>query len=158
MALLLLPVVAWTAFSLLYFGFPLPMTVYNKLGSGLSHAAAMQNGLHYYLFTLRNDAPVLPIVLAALVWLASRDGASRALAAGVLLHLLYTLYTGADYMGGRFRFVPPAGRALCSRSLQGLPARTRSIPSPLLPSPRGRTQLSLPSAPAVPRRHTTTAD
>ena len=104
--LLLLPLTAWTAFSLLYFGFPLPMTAYNKLGSGFSHAATMQNGLHYYLFTLRNDAPVLPIVLAALVWLASRDGASRALAAGVILHLLYTLYTGADYMGGRFLTYP----------------------------------------------------
>ncbi|MDE0030621.1 MAG: hypothetical protein OXU42_14600 [Deltaproteobacteria bacterium] len=106
MLLLLLPLAAWTAFSLLYFGFPLPMTAYNKLGGGLSQAAALQNGLHYYLFTLSNDAPVLPIVFAALVWLASRNGASRALASGAILHLLYTLYTGADYMGGRFFTYP----------------------------------------------------
>ena len=104
--LLLLPLAAWTVFSLLYFGFPLPMTAYNKLGSGFSRAAAIQNGFHYYLFTLRNDAPVLPIIFAALVWLISRNGASRALASGAILHLLYTLYTGADYMGGRFFTYP----------------------------------------------------
>ena len=67
--LLLLPLAVWTAFSLLYFGFPLPMTAYNKLGSGFSRAAAIQNGFHYYFFTLRNDALVLPIIFAALVWL-----------------------------------------------------------------------------------------
>ncbi|MCE2447407.1 MAG: hypothetical protein J4F35_03165 [Candidatus Latescibacteria bacterium] len=104
--LLLLPLAAWTAFSLLYFGFPLPMTAYNKLGSGLSRVVSIQNGLHYYLFTLRNDPPVLPIIFAALVWLVSRNGASRALALGATLHLLYTLYTGADYMGGRFFTYP----------------------------------------------------
>lgn len=104
--LLFLPLAAWTAFSLLYFGFPLPMTAYNKLGSGLSRAVSIQNGLHYYLFTLRNDPLVLPIIFAALVWLVSRNGASRALASGASLHLFYTLYTGADYMGGRFFTYP----------------------------------------------------
>ena len=104
--LLFLPLAAWTAFSLLYFGFPLPMTAYNKLGSGLSRAVSLQNGLHYYLFTLRNDPLVLPIIFAALVWLVSRNGASRALASGATLHLFYTLYTGADYMGGRFFTYP----------------------------------------------------
>ena len=104
--LLFLPLAAWTAFSLLYFGFPLPMTAYNKLGSGLSRAVSIQNGLHYYLFTLRNDPLVLPIIFAALVWLVSRNGASRALASGAALHLFYTLYTGADYMGGRFFTYP----------------------------------------------------
>ena len=102
----ILPLAAWTAFSLLYFGFPLPMTAYNKLGSELSRAAAIQNGLSYYLFTLRNDALVLPIIFAALVWLVYRNGASRALASGAVLHLGYTLYTGADYMGGRFFTYP----------------------------------------------------
>ncbi len=100
--LLLLPLAAWTGFSLLYFGFPLPMTAYNKLGSGLSHVVQIQNGLYYYLFTLRNDPPVLPIIFTALVWLIACNGASRALASGVALHLFYVLYTGADYMGGRF--------------------------------------------------------
>lgn len=104
--LLLLPLAAWTAFSLLYFGFPLPLTAYSKLGSGLSRAVSLQNGLHYYLFTLRNDPPVLPIIFAALVWLVSRNGASRALASGAAGHLFYTLYTGADYMGGRFFTYP----------------------------------------------------
>ncbi len=53
-ALLLTPLAAWTLFALLYFGFPLPMTAYNKLGSGIPLAMSIQNGLHYFLFTLRN--------------------------------------------------------------------------------------------------------
>lgn len=104
--LIFLPLAVWTAFSLLYFGFPLPMTAYNKLGSELPRAVAIQNGLSYYLFTLRNDALVLPIIFAALVWLVLHNGASRALASGAVLHLGYTLYTGADYMGGRFFTYP----------------------------------------------------
>ena len=105
-ALLLLPLAAWTVFAVVYFGFPLPMTAYNKLGSGIPRVVALQNGLHYYLFALRNDPPVLLIVLAALVWMTWRKGWLRALAAGAALHLLYTLYAGADYMGGRFFTYP----------------------------------------------------
>lgn len=104
--LFLLPLAAWTGFAMLYFGFPLPMTAYNKLGSGIPRAVALQNGLYYYLFTLRNDPPVLPIVLAALVLMTWRNGWFRALAVGAALHLLYTLYAGADYMGGRFFTYP----------------------------------------------------
>lgn len=104
--LLLMPLAAWTLFALLYFGFPLPVTAYNKLGSGIPRAMSIQNGLHYVLFTVRNDPPVLPLVVAALAWMFSRTGVYRHLALGAALHLCYTVFTGADYMGGRFFTYP----------------------------------------------------
>ncbi len=102
-AVALLPLVLWTLFSLLYFGFPFPLTAYTKLGGGISRLVWLNNGLLYFLFTLKQDAITLVAIFAALLWLLFRGGSSgRALAAGAALHLFYTFYSGADYMGGRF--------------------------------------------------------
>ena len=47
-----------------------------------------------------------PVGHALLVAYFARGGADRALAAGAVLYLCYVLYTGADYMGGRFFTYP----------------------------------------------------
>ncbi len=102
-ALALLPIALWTLFSLIYFGFPFPLTAYTKLGGGISRAVWLNNGLLYFWFTIRQDAITLMVIFASLLWLLLRGGpAGRALASGAALHLFYTFYSGADYMGGRF--------------------------------------------------------
>ncbi len=99
----LLPILLWTAFSLVYFGFPFPLTAYTKLGGDIPRLEWLLNGMLYYLYTISTDAPTLIIIFASLLLLVIRGGSyDRALAAGAFLHLFYTFYSGADYMGGRF--------------------------------------------------------
>ncbi len=101
--LALLPIGIWTSFSLIYFGFPFPLTAYIKLGGDIPRINWLINGMQYYLHTIDTDLPAFIIMLFALLGLVFRGGHSgRALAVGMLLHLSYTAFTGVDYMGGRF--------------------------------------------------------
>jgi arabinofuranosyltransferase len=107
-----LPAVGWTAFSLVYYGFPLPNTAYAKLNGGhLHHAFFHPNAIDYFANSLRWDPFTLGFVAAALLagagmqfrrlrveWLAS--------GLGVLLYLAYVMRIGGDYMSGRFFALP----------------------------------------------------
>ncbi len=99
----LLPLTIWTTFSLVYFGFPFPLSAYAKLGGDLPRIEWIINGAQYYLYTISTDFPTFIVILVALLMLMFCGGyIGRSLAAGMLLHLFYTAYSGADYMGGRF--------------------------------------------------------
>lgn len=98
---------AWEAFAVVYFGFPLPNTAYAKLGTGIPAADLLQRGGWYFEATLRRD-PLTFVALAAglVVALVRGDLRRRLWVAGVLLYLAYVLRIGGDFMMGRF-FVAP---------------------------------------------------
>jgi len=126
-ALGLAPLLAWEAFSLVYYGFPFPNTAYAKLGTGLSALDLARQGTLYLADSLRRDPLTLAAVAAAL-GLAGwrREGRGLAVAAGVTLYLLYVVEIGGDFMSGRFLAAP----LLCAAVLLAwgrLPARAGAV-------------------------------
>ena len=101
-----LPFLAWTGFSIYYYGFPFPNTAYAKLGTGIELGERVVQGLHYLLQSLDRD-PLTPCFIALGLVLGLRgDSISKALAAGVALHLTYLVSIGGDFMEGRFLTAP----------------------------------------------------
>ena len=97
------PLLIWTIFSLFYFGFPLPASAYFKFGSIFPRTVLILNGIHYFNFSLHTDPLALLVTIVAMIWLIVRGGRyGHPLAAGIILNWFYILYTGADYIGGRF--------------------------------------------------------
>lgn len=144
-----LPLVAWEAFSLVYFGFPLPNTAYAKLGTGIDAADLAQRGRWYLEASLRRD-PLTVVALAAGLGLAlwRGDRTRRLWAAGVVLYLAYVVRIGGDFMMGRFLVAPlvvtvalaapllPAGRrgwAVAGALLLGLLAPRNPVTAPVMP-------------------------
>jgi arabinofuranosyltransferase len=103
----LLPLFAWEAFCVLYYGFPLPNSAQAKLGAGIPAADLAARGLRYLANSLRWDPLTLPAtLLGCAAPLALRDRRGGVLAAGILLHLLWVVSVGGDFMSGRF-LTPP---------------------------------------------------
>jgi arabinofuranosyltransferase len=101
------PFIAWEIFSIIYYGFPFPNTAYAKLNTGVPAGQLMRHGLDYLLDSLQADPLTLPAIgaaaAAALIW---RDPRHIAIAAGIVLYLLYVVRIGGDFMSGRFLSVP----------------------------------------------------
>jgi tetratricopeptide (TPR) repeat protein len=107
MALGMLPLVAWMAFSTFYYGFPFPNTAYAKLSSGMPSSALMAQGCWYFWNSLRADPLTLTVIAAGMgiaVW--QRKAGPVCIAAGILLYLFYILRIGGDFMSGRFFTAP----------------------------------------------------
>jgi arabinofuranosyltransferase len=109
----LLPLFAWEAFSVIYYGFPLPNTAYAKLHVNAPVAVIAQQGLRYAANLFRFDpATALTICLGlvapfAAMWRSRRwDPRLAALVAGIALYLLYLDSIGGDFMAGRFFTAP----------------------------------------------------
>ena len=111
----LLPALAWTAFAVVYYGFPFPNTAYAKLGMDISRAQLWKQGVIYFIDVVDRD-PLTPVlILFAIVMAATAGGggegraersARRALAAGIAIDLVYVASIGGDFMSGRFFAVP----------------------------------------------------
>jgi arabinofuranosyltransferase len=95
------PILLWTVFSLVYYGFPLPNTAYAKLNTGIDSIALLRQGIKYFLTSLGFDTITL-MVVGAFVWWGRRLQGVRLLAAGVVLQLGYVACAGGDFMQGRF--------------------------------------------------------
>jgi len=107
LAALGLPLLAWEAFSLVYFGFLVPNTAPAKLATAVSLAGKAAQGLNYLASNLIHDG----FTIAFGAWLAAklwRHGSSRGRAAviGVGLYLIYLVVIGGDYMSGRALAAP----------------------------------------------------
>jgi len=135
-AILLEPAAAWMAFSTVYFGSPLPNTALAKLGG--MHWDRWDQGMAYVVGSFANDAGSLALALVApaLAWRAWRrpgvvEGDRRLLGAcsiAALLGIAYPVWTGGDFMLGRF--VLPALWSLAAMFVlafppEVVPARTR---------------------------------
>ena len=108
-----LPAVAWTVFAFIYYGFPFPNTAYAKIATGIDSGELRAQGLLYLVDSLERDPLTLTVVgfAVALSILQGRADA-RALAAGLVLYLLYVVSIGGDFMAGRFLAVPLFGAVL----------------------------------------------
>ena len=100
-SLMLAPLAAWTLFSLVYFGFPLPASAYAKLPESYDLAHRLASAWDYYRFSLHKDALMLSALFASQALWFGRSPA-RVIAAAIALVLLYITFVGGDYMGGRF--------------------------------------------------------
>ncbi|HET9370635.1 MAG TPA: hypothetical protein VFO19_10325 [Vicinamibacterales bacterium] len=116
-----LPLVAWEAFSLVYYGLMLPNTAYAKLATGIPAGVLLSQGLRYF----ENSIAVDPLTLATigLAMLAPWQRSLRGLwplSLGLLLSLVYVAKVGGDFMSGRF-FSAPFMVALCIAARMPLP-------------------------------------
>ena len=99
----LLPLMAWTLFSLAYYGFPWPNTAYAKLNTGVDRADLAAQGLNYLHAAILDDA-ITPatIVISLLIVCFSASTVYRFVGVGILLNVAYVVSIGGDYMLGRF--------------------------------------------------------
>ena len=102
----LLPAAVWTAFSVIYYGFPFPNTAYAKLGHGIDRGELVQQGSLYLLDSIDRDPVTLVAILFAVTMGLAYRGPARWIAAGVLIDLAYVVSVGGDFMSGRFLTLP----------------------------------------------------
>jgi arabinofuranosyltransferase len=102
-----LPAVAWTIFALVYYGFPFPNTAYAKLAMGIDPGELRTQGLLYLFDSIDRDPITLTtIAFAVVIAVAQGKAVARALAAGIVVYLVYVVSIGGDFMAGRFLAVP----------------------------------------------------
>ncbi len=103
----LVPLMAWEAFSLIYYGFPFPNTAYAKLGTGLTPSDMLPHGLAYLAESLHADPVTLAAIAVGVVTgILDRSRRELALSAGVLAYLVYVVRVGGDFMSGRMLTAP----------------------------------------------------
>jgi arabinofuranosyltransferase len=100
------PELAWTLFSLFYYGAPFPNTAYAKLGSGIPTAELTRQGLVYLFESFSRDPITLSITFLGVAIAVRQSAALRAIAAGIILYLVYVVSIGGDFMTGRFLTAP----------------------------------------------------
>jgi len=101
------PIVIWSIFSLIYYGFPFPNTFYAKQASGIPRIEYINRGLSYIADTAVVDGvTILGILLGIAVASVQRHRIFLATAVGVLLYVCYVLWIGGDFMGGRMFSAP----------------------------------------------------
>lgn len=98
-----LPFFLWEIFSLYYYGFPFPNTAYAKLSTGICQAEITQQGIFYFLNSLKYDPiTLLSIFVAIVIPFVFRQAKVACLSIGVFLYLIYIIKIGGDFMSGRF--------------------------------------------------------
>lgn len=121
--LLLGPLLVWSSFSLLYYGYPFPNTAYAKLGGGIARSALIDRSITYLQAHLIWDPVIIATLLAgALGGFFSRSAIHRALALGLCTYLAYLIWIGSDYMLGRMLAAPSLYGLLVLASLSRHPA------------------------------------
>ena len=114
------PAVAWTLFSLIYYGFPFPNTAYAKLATGIDSGELRAQGLLYLLDSLDRDPITLTTIAIVIVMSAfERTVSTRMLAIGIILYLWYIVSIGGDFMAGRFLSIPLFASVLLMTRLLG---------------------------------------
>lgn len=102
-----LPLVLWSAFSIIYYGSPWPNSAFAKLNNGLSLTESFHAAEPYFRDLIQYDAAAaLVIAVAAIRGLLQGAWRMRPLALGLVLYLLYLGSAGGDYMGGRLFSTP----------------------------------------------------
>lgn len=105
----MIPLLAWESFSLTYYGYLLPNTVYAKtLTTYIPEPITSLHAYNYFANSLGWDNVTLPLIVITLI-VTDLERANRRrlwLAAGIVLYLLAVFKAGGDYMSGRFFAVP----------------------------------------------------
>jgi arabinofuranosyltransferase len=129
------PLLAWEAFSLLYYGFPFPNTAYVKIATGISRTLTAKQGAVYFFQSIRWDPILLAGILGglAVAWF-DRSASQRLLAIGAALYIIYVIFIGGDFMKGRFLTAPfYALMCVAARSaISGTPAGAVALAAALV--------------------------
>ena len=112
-----LPLIAWSLFSLFYYGHPLPNTALSKLNMQLPRSEVLFMGIGWLYANLIGDSISLLLLLAG-TCLLLLDRVARPVGLGALLALCYSVWIGGDYMLGRFLGVPLVLVVLVAAALQ----------------------------------------
>lgn len=106
----LLPVILWSAFSLIYYGYLFPNTAYAKLNTNLTVSNLWPYGIDYLENSFRWDIftslTISSVILFLPYFLWKKKILQAALSAGVGLYTLYICSIGGDFMAGRFFALP----------------------------------------------------
>jgi arabinofuranosyltransferase len=122
-----LPLVAWETFSLIYYGFPVPNTVYAKLPPNLASRDFLPQGVLYFRDSFTNDPVTLSVMAVAIVGpLLAGPRRLWPFSVGLAVSLVWVLRVGGDFMSGRF-FASPFFMAVAVSSLMSTPHR-RLVP------------------------------
>jgi arabinofuranosyltransferase len=114
-----IPLYAWEAFSLIYYGSLVPNTALAKLNSGIDGSELIEQGFFHIAATLDFDPLTLVVVLAGMVSpLLAKQWRLLPLSLGIALHLLYTIKIGGDFMLGRFFTAPMFMAMVCLSQLR----------------------------------------
>lgn len=107
------PLIAWTLFSLVYYGAPVANPAYSKLATGIGGWELARQGSFYYLNSLRMDPlTLLAIVAGCVIAVMKRRPKELAVAIGIGLYLAYVFRVGGDFMSGRFFTIPLVAAAV----------------------------------------------
>jgi hypothetical protein len=98
-----LPFLAWEAFALVYYGFPVPNTAYAKLATGIPRFDLAEQGARYLQDSAVRDPATLLVVLGGGGLAAWRVPRARPLVLGVALYLVYVVRVGGDADVGALR-------------------------------------------------------
>lgn len=101
-ALASIPLIAWFAFSLLYYGFLFPNTAYAKLGTGIPFFERIVQGIVYFLHGIYRDPLTVFVIAIAIGFAIFGSVFSRLLGIGIVLYSVYIVNIGGDFMEGRF--------------------------------------------------------
>jgi arabinofuranosyltransferase len=107
-----LPAVAWTVFSLYYYGFPFPNTAYAKLATGIPLGERVIQGGVYLRDSLTRDPLTLTAIAAGIALALRASAVERAIAVGIAIYIAYVVSIGGDFMTGRF-LTTPLVAAMC---------------------------------------------
>lgn len=102
-----LPIILWTVFSIVYYGFPFPNTFYAKINTGIPKLEIFSQGVYYFINSLKFDTITLVIIFLVIgITFIKRIKIHYYLVFGILLYLIYIIYIGGDFMSGRFFSLP----------------------------------------------------
>ncbi len=97
-----MPVLVWTLFSIFYYGAPFPNTAYAKLGTGIPAGESIRQGFVYLFDSMSRDPITLTFTALGTMLALRQSVAQKAIAAGIILYLMYVVSIGGDFMSGRF--------------------------------------------------------
>jgi len=103
-----LPAIAWLTFAWFYYGNVIPNTAYAKLGVYATVKLAVQQGLKYLIDWFGYDTLAAGItIIFILIFLSTKRHSvpMYAYTSGIILYFLWIIWTGGDFMRGRF-FMP----------------------------------------------------
>lgn len=97
------PLLAWSLYSLVYYGMPFPNTAYAKLGLDVPRWQYLEQGAVYFLNGAKTDIiSIIILIVFTSSWLWIKDIKYRMTIASALLAEFYVIWVGADFMSGRF--------------------------------------------------------
>ena len=100
----LFPIIFWTVFSIIYYGFTVPNTAFAKLNIGIDRYLIIKQGFYYLTDFIKNDfigASAVGILLISSFPLF-RNFKKWPYFLSTVLYISYILLIGGDFMSGRF--------------------------------------------------------